>query len=632
MNNAEEHNSAPQDPQPDLRSLMAQYALPNVHAATKDLKYMSSSEATSTARTALEQFNVAVYANNSEELEKCFFPEQAFWKDQLALTWHLRTFISAAQIAKDLLETKKLRNTTGNFEVRGEAQFLQAGPNLKFIVCPFGFKTGSPAATCSGMMWLLPVKKETSSSGISDLTWKIWILSTKLESLEEHIEDKSLLQVTGKSSKDLTAIKTDVLIVGAGNAAVALAARFKALGVHSVMIDRNASVGDNWALRYDCMKFHIPTSFCELPYLRYPDELQGKMLTKDDLAAHVKNYAQTFHLDIISSAEIVQTTRGEDGQWHIKFRTGNQREAMVTARHLVQATGIGSQKPYLPPMTERQTYNGTSLHSSEYKNAKQLKAQGIKTVCIVGSANTAFDILEDCHAADLRVTMITRSPTYIVPLEYVCDKYSLGAYDYGVETADNLFMMLPTIVDAQLGRGLFAQLASQEPDRYTALKDLGFPVFDSMDPDAALMHNLVERGGGHYVDTGATSLLTDKEVSFIAGVEPKGYTPTGLLLSDSSTLSTDAVIWCTGFADKDVRQTVKEIVKISLPVDATWGVNQQGEIRGMWRRHGQVKNFWVMGGYTQQHRWFSQLLALQIKAELEGILPEAYGMDMPAYA
>ncbi|KEQ58710.1 uncharacterized protein M437DRAFT_69646 [Aureobasidium melanogenum CBS 110374] len=209
---------------------------------------------------------------------------------------------------------------------------------------------------------------------------------------------------------------------------------------------------------------------------------------------------------------------------------------------------------------------------------------------------------------------------------------NLGAYDYGVEAADNLFMMLPTIVDAQLGRGLFTQLASQEPDRYTPLKNLGFPVFDSMDPDAALMHNLVERGGGHYVDTGATSLLTDQKVSFVANVEPKVYTPTGLLLSDDSTLDTDAVIWCTGFADKDVRQTVKEILKISLPVDATWGVNEQGEIRGMWRRHSQVKNFWVMGGYTQQHRWFSQLLALQIKAELEGILPEAYGMDMPAYA
>ncbi|KAH0370707.1 hypothetical protein KCU65_g2268, partial [Aureobasidium melanogenum] len=631
MNN-EEHNSTTQDAQPDLRSLMAQYALPDVHSVTKDLDSMSSSEVTSAARNALEQFNTALHANNTEELEKCFFPEQTFWKDQLALTWHLRTFISAPQIATDLLETKKLRDITGDFEVRGEAQFVQAGPNLTFIVCPFGFKTGSPAATCSGMMWLLPIERQASDDGTSNLTWKIWILSTKLESLDEHVEDRSLLRFTGKCSKDLTEIRTDVFIVGAGNSAVALAARLKALGVHSVMVDRNVFVGDNWALRYDCMRFHNPTSFCELPYLRYPDELQGKMLTKDDLAAHVKDYAQTFNLDIINSAEIVQTTRGEDGQWHIKFRTGDGREVMATARHLVQATGIGSQKPYVPPMAERQTYKGISLHSSEYKNAVQLKAQGIKTVCIVGSANTAFDVLEDCHAAGLQVIMISRSPTYIVPLEYVCDKYSLGAYDYGVEAADNLFMMLPTIVDAQLGRGLFAQLASQESDRYSALKDLGFPIFDSRHPDAALMHNLVERGGGHYVDTGATALLTQKKVSFVANVEPRGYTSTGLVLSDDTTLETDAVIWCTGFSDKDVRQTVRDILKISLPVDATWGVNEQGDIRGMWRRHSQVSNFWVMGGYTQQHRWFSQLLALQIKAELEGILPPAYGMDSPAHA
>ncbi|KAH0269538.1 P-loop containing nucleoside triphosphate hydrolase protein, partial [Aureobasidium melanogenum] len=514
----------------------------HMYTVTKDLESMSSLEATSTARTALEQFDVALEANSTDELEKCFCPEQAFWKDQLALTWHLRTFISPAQIAKDLLETKNLRDITGSFEIIGEAQFVQAGPTLKFIVCPFGFKTGSPAATCSGMMWLLPVERQASDDGTSNLTWKIWILSTKLESLDEHVEDKSLLGSTDKCSRGLAEINTDVFIVGAGNAAVALATRLKALGVHSVMIDRNPSVGDNWALRYDCMKFHIPTSFCELPYLRYPDELQGQMLTRDDLAAHVRNYAQTFKLDIINSAEIIQTTQGEDGQWQIKFRTADRREVVATARHLVQATGIGSQKPYVPPMTEREAYKGTSLHSSEYKNAVELKSQGKKTVCIVDSANTAFDVLEDCHAAGLQVTIISRSPTYMVPLEYVCDKYSLGAYDFGVEAADNLFMMLPTIVDAQLGRGLFAQLASKEPDRYSALKDLGFPFFDSRDPDAALMHNLIERGGGHYVDTGATALLTQKKVDFVAGVEPKEYTSTGLRLSDGTTLEADAVI------------------------------------------------------------------------------------------
>lgn len=51
------------------------------------------------------------------------------------------------------------------------------------------------------------------------------------------------------------------------NSGVALSARLKALGVESVLAEQNPRVGDNWALRYDCMKFHIPTSFCDLPYM-----------------------------------------------------------------------------------------------------------------------------------------------------------------------------------------------------------------------------------------------------------------------------------------------------------------------------------------------------------------------------
>jgi cation diffusion facilitator CzcD-associated flavoprotein CzcO len=49
--------------------------------------------------------------------------------------------------------------------------------------------------------------------------------------------------------------------------AVTLSARLKALGVESVMAERTQEVGDNWALRYDCLKFHIPTTVCEMPFL-----------------------------------------------------------------------------------------------------------------------------------------------------------------------------------------------------------------------------------------------------------------------------------------------------------------------------------------------------------------------------
>ena len=220
--------------------------------------------------------------------------------------------------------------------------------------------------------------------------------------------------------------------------------------------------------------------------------------------------------------------------------------------------------------------------------------------------------------------MIVRSPQYLVPLEYICHELGLGAYDFGVEAADGVFMMMPTIVDSQLGQGLFAQLASQEPDRYSALQEAGFPVIDSRDPNAALMHNLIERGGGHYVDTGATKLLAEGEGAFRAGVEPKAYTESGLRLSDDTILNADAVVWCTGYADKDARETVADIMKIALPVDATWGVDEEGEIRGLWKRHSKVENYWFMGGFTQQHRWHSRTLAQQIKASLLGILPTPY--------
>lgn len=226
--------------------------------------------------------------------------------------------------------------------------------------------------------------------------------------------------------------------------------------------------------------------------------------------------------------------------------------------------------------------------------------------------------------------MNVRSPTYMVPVEYIDHPASLGAYDAGVERADNIFMTLPTFIDAQLTRNLFAHFASQEPDRYGALAAAGFPVLDSTNPECALMQNLIERAGGHYVDIGGTKLLEEGKAGIKANVEPVAYTSTGLRFSDGSYVDVDAVIWCTGFADKDVRETAAGILggspsqtsggaqngknsmdgeangkqkfgphEIAVRIDATWGVDSEGEIRGLWKRQSRLDGFWVMGGYTQ---------------------------------
>lgn len=125
-------------------------------------------------------------------------------------------------------------------------------------------------------------------------------------------------------------------------------------------------------------------------------------------------------------------------------------------------------------------------------------------------------------------------------------------------------------------------------------------------------------------------------------VEPVAYTRSGLRLSDGTNVDADAVVWCTGFADKDVRLTAERILgtkeesrgkagehllgpkDVAARLDATWGVDAEGEVRGMWKRHLRMDNYWVIGGVIQHQRWWSRALAQQIKLVLIGSLPPAY--------
>ncbi|KAK4864839.1 hypothetical protein LT330_001462 [Penicillium expansum] len=642
-------------PRVDLLRLMIQHPLPLLAPGIIDPASMVGDEPTKQAQAVLDKLNTALARNDPEALEDCFWKDRAYWKDQLALTYHLRTFKTPDIISASLLETNKLRAIKGDITIDGGAMFIPATPVLQFIDCGIVFQTSSPAAACKGKIVLLPVKGANET-----IEWKIWVLSTILKELDLQKENEPLLYSPGRQLEGIESFMTEVFIIGGGNAAIALAARLKALGIESVMAERNAQAGDNWALRYDCMHFHVPTSLCHLPYMDYDKKLlTPHRLSKEDLGSQVRRYVDAFNLNMITSAQIQWTEYDPSTKrWMVKFQTpAGQRTAV--SKHVVMATGIGSQKMSIPSIADGHLYRGINIHSEQYKNAEQLKQNGAKSVIVIGSANTAFDILGDCHAAGLQTTMNVRSPTYMVPVEYIDHPASLGAYDAGVERADNLFMTLPTFIDAQLTCNLFAHFASQEPDRYGALAAAGFPVLDSTNPECALMQNLIERAGGHYVDIGGTKLLEEGKAGIKANVEPVAYTSTGLRFSDGSYVDVDAVIWCTGFADKDVRETAAGILggspsqtsggaqngknsmdgeangkqkfgphEIAVRIDATWGVDSEGEIRGLWKRQSRLDGFWVMGGYTQQHRWHSRTLALQIKAAIEGILPPAY-LDTP---
>ncbi|OKP13368.1 hypothetical protein PENSUB_970 [Penicillium subrubescens] len=382
-------------PRGDLREMMDQNSLPMLAPGLIDPASMTGDAATKQAQLVLSTFNSAAAANNYELLASCFFEGQAYWKDQLALTYHLRTFKSAGVIAASLLETKALRNIKELITVDGAAMFLPATPVLQFIDCPISLRTELPAATCKGKMLLLPAQVDPKNES-SAIQWKIWILSTRVVSLDVQTENEDLLQSPGRQLEDLIDFETDV--------------------------------------------------------------------------------------------------------WEIKFQSPAGLHTAVS-KQLVLATGIGSQKPNLPDIGYRNLYQGMSLHSAQYKNAQVLKEKGA----------------------------------------------NLGEY--------------------------------------------------SSDPTQSLMHNLLERAGGHYVDVGGTKLIAEGKVGIKAGAKPVAYTTTGLRFSDGITLDADAVVWCTGFADSNVRETAVQILggnlqrdngstrqarsvlgaqEIAERLEGTWGIDGEG--------------------------------------------------------
>lgn len=87
-----------------------------------------------------------------------------------------------------------------------------------------------------------------------------------------------------------------------------------------------------------------------------------------------------------------------------------------------------------------------------------------QSVVVVGAANTAFDLVEDCHSAGLSVTMVQRSPTFIIPAENCNHPNAFGMYKSGlpIDIVDSITMAGPMAVGGQLIGGIINMQAAAE--------------------------------------------------------------------------------------------------------------------------------------------------------------------------
>jgi putative flavoprotein involved in K+ transport len=94
------------------------------------------------------------------------------------------------------------------------------------------------------------------------------------------------------------------------------------------------------------------------------------------------------------------------------------------------------------------------------------------------------------------------------------------------------------------------------------------------------------------------------------------FTKDGVVFTDGSFLPADVVVLATGY--KNMRESARRLFgdAVADRCSPVWGLDEEGELRTIWRRSGHP-GLWFMGGNLQQARTYSKFLALQIKADEE---------------
>ena len=290
----------------------------------------------------LAAFEAAVQGGDTRAAAGMFLAD-GYWRDILALSWDLRTFAGRDRIAAGLATWRAARSPTG-FWLEGTAPDMFERRTQGWTIEAF-FTFETDIARCRGHIRLL-ADPQTGE-------WKAWTLLTAMEDLKGFEEKAGALRPVssaphgvlppagnGVAPGGVTAAAAgadarpgdslsaaspaaaarpgaggdpDVLVIGAGQAGLTVAARLRQLDVSAVVIEREARVGDNWRHRYSSLVLHNQVWANHLPYLKFPASWPA-YLTKDELADWLEAYASIMSLDVWTSTEITGARYDERGR------------------------------------------------------------------------------------------------------------------------------------------------------------------------------------------------------------------------------------------------------------------------------------------------------------------------------
>ena len=181
--------------------------------------------------------------------------------------------------------------------------------------------------------------------------------------------------------------RLDVIVIGAGQAGLAMGYFLARQGRRFVILDGADSIGAAWRDRWDSLVLFTPRRYDGLPGLAFPGDPDGYP-TRDEVIAYLERYAATFELPVELGSS-VRSLQAVDGHFvaELEYRR-------LEADQVVVATGP-FQVPRVPALADGLAPEVFQTHSTGYRRPDDLP-EG--SVLVVGGGNTGFQIAKELSA------------------------------------------------------------------------------------------------------------------------------------------------------------------------------------------------------------------------------------------
>lgn len=551
------------------------------------------------------------------------FADHGSWRDLVALTEDVHTYCGPAQIEDGMAATLPTSGFAG-IEIQEHAEFPRIASYGGTETVEALFRFSSRLGSGRGVVTLVP----------SDAGPRAQSMLTALDELAGHPERLGEHRPTGtdfartfygpnwlelrEQRRRYTDREPTVVVVGAGQSGLSVAARLTHLGVDTLVVERNKRVGDNWRLRYRSLTLHNEVWGNHLPYLPFPDSWPI-YLPKDKLANWLESYAEAMELDCWTGTALVSGSYDDAaGTWTLHLDQGG-RERVLRPRHLVLTTGVSS-APIRPRLPGLEQFRGSVLHTADLDGGEPFRD---RRVLVVGSGTSGHDAAHELHEHGAQVTIAQRGATTVVTAgpEHAGRFYSAFNQGRALADTDLLFASVPFPVLRRNHQLLARDFAELDRELLAGLRAAGFDVDFGEDGTGYLMKYL-QRGGGYYMNVGCSELIAGGEIGLLRWADVDRFDADGVQLRDGGHRPFDTVVLATGYQNQDQMVAATLGPEVADRVGPIWGFDAEGELRNMWRATAQP-GLWFLAGSLAQARIYSRYLAMQIAGLDAGLIAPA---------